>query len=284
MFFIAPFLVALGCLAGATAFRRSTPRAMALLLTAGIVLMAVSTVASLALLAADFLADRVGWCRDTWSGHLSIPWPVGLLSLIALGTGLRRAVTVALRHRAVRMGPMPASDLVIDRSATPFAFAVPGPRPHIVISQGLLHALAPAERAAVVAHERAHLAARHDIVMATAEVAAACLPLLRRATRSVRYATERSADEAAALAVGDRQTVAYAIARAALAGHDRYDGLLSFRGSDVTDRVSALLEPPPLWRAELCSAAVGALIVAAAVAAAAQIHHAVGLVRHLCLI
>ena len=45
------------------------------------------------------------------------------------------------------------------------AYCLPGIRSQIVVSVGTLDLLAPAELTAVLAHERAHLRARHDLVL-----------------------------------------------------------------------------------------------------------------------
>ena len=54
--------------------------------------------------------------------------------------------------------------LVVDHPAAA-AYCVPGLRSRIVISAGTLDLLDAAELAAVLAHERAHLRARHDLVL-----------------------------------------------------------------------------------------------------------------------
>ncbi|MCZ0993311.1 hypothetical protein O1L44_09595 [Streptomyces noursei] len=81
----------------------------------------------------------------------------------------------------------------------------------------MLRALPPAEREALFAHERAHLAGRHHLFLLAAELAAVCHPLLRELRSPLAYALERWADESAAARVGDRQVTARAIGRAALA-------------------------------------------------------------------
>src|SRR5439155_955967 len=54
--------------------------------------------------------------------------------------------------------------LVVDSPAAA-AYCVPGLRSRIVISAGALALLDAAELAAVLAHERAHVRARHDLVL-----------------------------------------------------------------------------------------------------------------------
>src|SRR5690606_10980018 len=48
---------------------------------------------------------------------------------------------------------------------TPMAFCLPGIRSRVVLTEGVLDRLTPQQLAAVIAHERAHLRARHDLVL-----------------------------------------------------------------------------------------------------------------------
>ncbi|WP_042406242.1 M56 family metallopeptidase [Streptacidiphilus carbonis] len=129
--------------------------------------------------------------------------------------------------------------------------AVPvGTRGRIVVSTGMLQTLAPAEREALVAHERSHLRHQHHFFLVTLQLAAAACPLLRPLATEGAYTVERWADEDAATAVGDRATVARAVARAALAktAAGRVSALLAATGGPVPRRVKALLVPPPAHR------------------------------------
>jgi hypothetical protein len=82
----------------------------------------------------------------------------------------------------------------------PFAYCVPGRDPRIVLSQGTLRVLSEPQLAAVLAHERAHLRARHDVVMEsfTAFYRAVPGPLRSRAPLdAVHILLEALADDAA---------------------------------------------------------------------------------------
>ena len=73
------------------------------------------------------------------------------------------------RHRALLSllahgDPKVPGALVVDYPAAA-AYCVPGLRSRIVISAGALDLLDQAELAAVLAHERAHLRERHDLVL-----------------------------------------------------------------------------------------------------------------------
>ncbi|MFB9070747.1 M56 family metallopeptidase [Citricoccus parietis] len=88
------------------------------------------------------------------------------------------------------------------------------------MSRGLLDQLSASEVAAVVAHERAHLRQRHDLLRLAFEAwhrAVAWLPTTAMAQRAVAGLTEMMADDAA-LAVHDRQDLVRAIVLTGEAG------------------------------------------------------------------
>jgi Zn-dependent protease with chaperone function len=110
----------------------------------------------------------------------------------------------------------------------------------------MLRLLDDDERRVVFAHEQAHLTHRHHRLVAYAAVAAAVNPLLIPVREAVAYLVERWADEDAAAAVNDRDLVAQAVARAALAiaGQGPIPGL-GMHGGVAVHRVQALAEPAP---------------------------------------
>ncbi|MFJ8592372.1 M56 family metallopeptidase [Streptomyces sp. NPDC093598] len=177
-----------------------------------------------------------------------------------------------------------AGDLCVVDSPHPDAYALPG-RPHrIVVTTAMLRSLGPAEREALFAHERAHNAGHHYRFLLAAELAAHCHPGLRRLRDTVQLAAERVADEAAAIAVGDRHLTARAIARAALATHATHSTRPDFASAATTgpvpQRVAALLAPPahrprtPSWIALLLVACT-AFSACAAAAGVVTFHHEV---------
>ncbi|MFE9480282.1 M56 family metallopeptidase [Streptomyces spororaveus] len=145
------------------------------------------------------------------------------------------------------------SELVVLDEEYPDAYVLPGRPGRIVITSGMLRALSAAEREVLLAHERAHLKGRHHLLVATVELAAHCHPGLRAVREPLRYALERTADEYAAQAVGDRRLTARAIARAALATRTsparcRPGFALAATTGPVPLRVAALLGQPARTR------------------------------------
>jgi hypothetical protein len=162
-----------------------------------------------------------------------------------------------------RMGGEPGGTVVID-DPEPAAYAVPGGplRPgRVVVSSGMLRALTPAGRRALLAHEAAHLRHRHHLYRMAATAVASLNPLLRRLPDAVEYATERWADEEAAADVGSRRAVARALASAALAARPPAGEAPGFVRHDVPRRVRALLDEPPRRRTWPAVALAGLLVV-----------------------
>ncbi|MFC7845337.1 M48 family metalloprotease [Streptomyces sp. NPDC057382] len=123
-------------------------------------------------------------------------------------------------------------------------------RGRVVVTTALLERLRPAERRALFAHERAHLAARHDRFLLTVQLAARANPFLRPLRTAVACTAERWADEEAARAVGSRRTVARAIGTAALVSRGTPSPTLAGLAAPgpVPRRVAALLGPAPAVR------------------------------------
>ncbi|MET8578234.1 M56 family metallopeptidase [Streptomyces sp. NPDC005012] len=185
---------------------------------------------------------------DEVAGTVAIP---ALLAVAVLCAGtLRRHVRVRRRaHRA--LAGLPDTQVAVLPDPEAYAYALPGgPRDRIVVTTGLLDTLRPAERRAVFAHERAHLAGRHHRFLLLTHLAACANPFLRPLRTAVAYTAERWADEEAARVVGDRRTVASAIGRAALVS--RAVPAPTFAGfaapGPVPRRMAALLAPPPAPR------------------------------------
>ena len=163
--------------------------------------------------------------------------------------------------------------LVVDHPAAA-AYCVPGLRSRIVISAGTLELLDQAELAAVLAHERAHLRERHDLVLLpfTALLRAfRWSAVARRAESAVALLVEMLADDHA-LRHRPARELATALIRVGAAGSAVPSGALAAAssgrpagngggeaGGEVAVRVARLLRPAPGL-----SAAALALVCAAA--------------------
>jgi Zn-dependent protease with chaperone function len=80
------------------------------------------------------------------------------------------------------------------------AYCLPGVRPRIVLSQGVIDALSPDQLSAVVTHERAHARGRHDLVIQPFRAWQQTFPFLPAAASalaSVELLVEMLADDAA---------------------------------------------------------------------------------------
>jgi Zn-dependent protease with chaperone function len=132
------------------------------------------------------------------------------------------------------------------------AFCIPGARPLLVLSSGMVAELDDDELAAVVAHERAHLRERHHLLLlpfVAWEAALPVLPAAARAHAAVRELVEMRADDVAlgSLSGGaPRRTLARAIVAAAggAGGSGVPSGALAVTGSATGARVVRLLEAP----------------------------------------
>ncbi|MFZ0716221.1 M56 family metallopeptidase, partial [Mycobacterium sp.] len=96
-------------------------------------------------------------------------------------------------------------DLRVLEVAQPLAYCLPGVRGRVVVSEGTLDSLAEAEVAAILGHERAHLRARHDLVLEAFTAAHAAFPRFVRsasALDAVQLLAELLADDAAVRVAG----------------------------------------------------------------------------------
>jgi hypothetical protein len=226
-----PLLIpALAALAARPLGSRLPPPAATWLLAVSTLVLALTSSAVLGMLALSALV-RVSFVDAV--GHMSaavirsgdeVSLPVallagGLLALAATAAGralLRRAAAIAAAYR--RSSTLPGTgQVVVTEDASADAYTIPGWPCRIVITQGMLDALAGAERDVLLAHERAHARNSHYLFTSAARLAAAANPLLRPVAAEVGYVIERWADERAAADTGDRALTARAVARAALA-------------------------------------------------------------------
>ncbi len=180
-----------------------------------------------------------------------------------------RVLRTRRRHRALLelvVEPGPVVDASLLAHPAPVAFCLPGARPLLVLSTGMVAELDGAQLEAVVAHERAHLRERHHLLLlpfVAWRTALPVLPAARRAHDAVRDLVEMRADDVALRSLAGpapRRTLARAIVAAAGGGAGVPGGALAAHGAGVRARVERLLDPP----APLPAAARAAALLAAA--------------------
>lgn len=185
-----------------------------------------------------------------------------------LAAAVTKAARLRARHRAMlqmvgrRSAALQATIVDTHEAA---AYCLPGRSGHVVITTGALAALSDHQLAAVLAHERAHLAGRHHLVIAAARGLARAfpgVPLFSVAHDEIGRLIEMLADDAAAL-YSDRTMVATALV--ALADATTPVAALAAGGPTALRRVRRLLAPAnPLGRARSIA---GSAVVAVALAA-----------------
>ena len=281
---------------------RLEPRLATWLLTATTVALAAFSTAALALMTASVLARSPllaalgDYSQPALRRGDPVPALAGMAAALLL-TAAAVAVAVVIRARARALAESyrraasmaPGGRVVVVPGHSIEAYALPGSPGRIVVSGRLLDVLNDRGRAALLAHEHAHLAGRHHLFTTVAHLAAAANPLLLPVARAVEYTVERWADERAATITGDRRLVASTIGQVALlatprpvrlraaalgiTGTRRSTGTrvhpisLAWAGP-VPRRVAALLAPPP--RRQLALLAIVAILILTAGASAAE--------------
>jgi len=193
-------------------------------------------------------------------------WVLVAVSVAAVQARRRqRALLTLLAHG----DPKVPGALVVDYPSAA-AYCLPGLRSQIVVSAGTLQLLGRGELAAVLAHERAHLRERHDLVLLPFTALRRAFPRSATAAgahRAVALLVEMLADDRA-LRGGPARELVTALVRFGTAGAcPAPAGALAAAEGEVAARVTRLLQPvrplPAPAVAAICLAA--ALLVAAPV-------------------
>ena len=179
---------------------------------------------------------------------------------VAVATRRRRA-----HHRIVvdLLGECPhgTPGLRVLHVPEPLAYCLPGVRSRVVLSEGTLSALSDPELAAILSHERAHLRARHDLVLEAFIAVHTAFPRFVRsgsALNAVRLLVELLADDAAVRTAGPtplaRALVACASARTP-------SGALAAGGPTTVLRVQRLAGRPNSRLLSLAAYAAAAAVL-----------------------
>jgi Zn-dependent protease with chaperone function len=137
-------------------------------------------------------------------------------------------------------------------SPAPVAYCLPGAfRSITVYSQGLVELLSAEELRAVIEHEKAHVAQRHDVVLIAFKAWRASLPwfpIAYRAQREVGLLVEMLADDRARRFVDDA-VLARAIALVAADAHNDADVTARVRRLGDSGRISSTTTRPEIQSA-----------------------------------
>jgi Zn-dependent protease with chaperone function len=199
--------------------------------------------------------DQLGW--PLWSAHvvvLGVTVIVGArlaLAVLRVGIATRRRRArhrmlvdlLDVSHTCANARPNRGGLRVLNVKQ-PFAYCLPGVRSRVVVSEGALSTLDESELTAILSHERAHLRARHDMVLEAFTAAHAAFPRFVRsasALDAVRLLIELLADDAAVRAVG-RTPLARALV--ACAAGRAPSGALAVGGPTTLVRVRRLAGQP----------------------------------------
>jgi beta-lactamase regulating signal transducer with metallopeptidase domain len=213
-----------------------------------------------------------------------------LLSLVFLVSyaALRAAFAASSLVRAVRVVAALAKTgeqrrdlgVTIVETSQPVCFAAGLLRPRVLLSRGLFHALSPAERAVVLAHEHAHVRRRDALVGSVVRALTVVhLPWIGRwIVHELEIAAEQACDEEAARFVTDRVSVAAVILTVERAAqHASAPELapvaVAFGARAVERRVEALLgEPEPARSLRPLAISVGVTMMSVLILAD-ELHH-----------
>jgi Zn-dependent protease with chaperone function len=167
-------------------------------------------------------------------------------AIVGVRTARRRTRTrnehLAVLRIAARAEPGPPLTLWLDHDE-PLAFSLAGTPGVVVATEGLNRHLTRAEVDAVLAHERAHLAGRHHLLVAAADAFATMvhfLPLFTRVPAAVRELVELAADASAARSCG---TEAVRTALLGVSGSGAPGSALAMSRDSVAVRLAHLDRP-----------------------------------------
>ena len=224
-----------------------------------------------ALIHACVMVLSAGYGSPT-GGQLVFLLGLGLAGTLLLRLGgclageLWRAARDRRRHlRALALlGSPDASGVTVVHHAAHAAYCVPGRRGRIVLSTATLAALDAEQLAGVLAHERAHLSGRHDLIIASARALARAfpLPVFATAVRELATLVEMLADDAVRTDP-QRLTLATALVRIATGEPTPAVTALAAATTGVLARVDRLMRPPqPLHRPLAVAAGVAGFAAA----------------------
>jgi Zn-dependent protease with chaperone function len=222
-----------------------------------------------------------------------VGWTAAVLTGIVTAVGLHAAFRSRRAVRSATIEPWLGQhsdegdyELVVVPTDALVAVGVPGLRPQVVISEGLMAELDATRLQAVIAHEVAHLSLRHRrflVVVTIVERALGVLPFVRRSASAARESLEIWADDAAVRSTdATEQTLHSALVAVSTAS----DAVLHGERSSGPTRARRLSDPAPCFSAPargLAYLPVGALMCGAATLLVGWVlssHHMLALGRY----
>lgn len=265
---------------------RRAPRAAAAVWLAGEVAAVVTVFFLLLALVVPLLSvghavlALVDFCGQVWDQvphalrtHLPGSPAAIVVLVLVLRVGLVTAAVVVPQRRHRRWlrdsisligRPGPFQGVTLVELDHPAAWCIPGRARRVCVTSAALAVLSPSEAEAVVRHERAHLRARHHLLVTAVDVldrAFPKVPLFRLGRTEMRRLVEMMADDSAATVSGS-PTLAGALVR--LAGQPAPAAGLAAGGSTAAERAWRLLAGrPPLtgWRRRSLGLAAAGLLL-----------------------
>ncbi|WP_256790082.1 MULTISPECIES: M56 family metallopeptidase [Frankia] len=203
-----------------------------------------------ALLRACIMSLQASYATPGGAGIAGAGLTLTTILLLRVGfcatSGLARAGRERRRHArklAVVARPAPALDAVVLTHPTAAVYCLPGRARRVVLTTAAVETLTAEQLRAVLAHERAHLAERHHLILAGADTFARAfprIPLFIAARAEIARLLELAADDAACRH-HERRSIAAALAALAGAGHP--EASLAAGGPTALERVRRLLRP-----------------------------------------
>jgi len=215
-----------------------------------------------------------------WACLAAVVTWVGAQLVVRLVDVLRASARARVLVRTGERAAEPA--LTIIDANRPYCATVGLLAPRVLASRSLLDALAPVQRAALIAHEASHVRRRDALVRLCAGMMSALYPPRHRRAlaRALEVAAEQASDEEAARVVGDRLVVAETILcveRALSQSAEAPLGLVAvgIHQAAVAQRVEALLAAPQVGGSLVGVLGAVGVSVAGLAAASGWLHHAV---------
>lgn len=239
-------------MAGFTSFRRA-PRA-ALVVWQSTAVAAVLAALFTAPAAVPFIVRQQSRIAE-YLGLVALACVISglvLARLLVAGHRVGRNLRIVRKRHRELVDVLAAHDdphLRVLEHATPTAYCLPGMSRRVVLSQGTIDRLPQEELDAVLAHEKAHLAARHDLILEFFTVVHEAVPPFVRsetALREVHLLIEVLADRAAVRDVGTMPT-ARAIVGMAGGGHSPAGSMAMGSTPSAAKLRIGLLQPARIW-------------------------------------